>query len=110
MTKTLLLIIEASVLNLNYWGLLIMRLQLFQLLPPYIHKTVYHNFFKSIIGACTNHVEGFWKYATRLNKQMSETNDDMLPIYFNKFMRSQIKKDLNFLITFLHKLYLLILN
>jgi transposase-like protein len=61
-------------------------------MPPYQHVWVNHtmNFVDPITGACTNHVEGFWKNAKQKNKAMSGTTAELLPSYLDEFQWRQM--------------------
>ena len=61
------------------------------MIPNYIHKTVNHieNFVDPTSGACTNHMEWFWKNAKQKIKLMFGTIDEMLPGHLDEFLWRQ---------------------
>ncbi|TRY68836.1 hypothetical protein TCAL_03040, partial [Tigriopus californicus] len=60
--------------------------------PPFQHLTVNHsqNFVNPINGACTNHIEVYWKNAKQRLKAMSGTVSSMLPSHLDEFMWREI--------------------
>eukprot|EP00094_Tigriopus_californicus_P013189 TCALIF_12755-PA protein Name:"Protein of unknown function" AED:0.70 eAED:0.71 QI:0/0/0/0.5/1/1/2/0/86 len=60
--------------------------------PPFTHSTVNHsqNFVNPANGACTNHVEVYWKNAKQKLKAMNGTSSDVLPSHLDEFMWREI--------------------
>ena len=56
--------------------------------PPYNHQTVNHtiNFVDPITGACTNHVENFWKRAKAKLKAMCGVQENFVESYLDEFL------------------------
>ncbi len=61
--------------------------------PPYQHLTVNHtrNFVCPVTGACTNHVEVYWKNCKRRFKTMAGVHTSMLPSHLDEFLWRELQ-------------------
>ena len=98
---SLLLLIEEKIapgntitlVNSDTWSAYRNAINAIPVIPPFNHLSVNHreNFVDPQTGACTNHIERWWREVKQKMKRMCGMSEEALPGYLDEFLWRQLR-------------------